>query len=283
MRLISWNTNARTRRVAHLVEFLRKRKPDLIALQEVTPNSVPLFREGFREIGLPFIHDSFESFRNSSLLKGPRRYGVMIASRYPVGLIRRKNFRVPWKEKFLSVSIEGPEISFDLHAAYIPPGSTNGWKKVETLEGIYRGLSRKTKRPRILCGDFNAPQEEYPSGEIVTWAQRIRSDGEAVTRKRFRNGDGARWDAAERNIMAGLGKYDLPDVYRALRGWEARDFSWYPIRKKTKAPGRRFDHIFASDSLNAVRCRYLEAARVNRLSDHSPIEADFSLNDRIHV
>ncbi len=283
MRVISWNTNARSRRVAHLVEFLRKRRPDLIALQEVTLNSVPQFRDGLREIGFPFIHDSFEPFRNPSLLKGPRRYGVMIASGYPARLNRRKVFKVPWKEKVLSVSIEGPEISFDLHAAYIPPGSTNGWKKVETLEGIYGGLARKTKRPRILCGDFNTPQEEYPSGETVTWAQRIRGDGEVVTRKRFRHGAGARWDAAERNVMAGLGKYDLADVYRTLHGWESRDFSWYPIRKKTKAPGRRFDHIFASDSLNAVGCRYLADARMNGLSDHSPIEADFSLDNRTHL
>lgn len=277
MRVISWNINARVRSVADQVEFLHHRKPDVIALQEVIANNATLFRESFREIGFRFVHDSFEQFQNPLSLKGPRRYGVMVASRYPARLNRRNGIRVPWKEKLISISIDGPEISFDLHNAYVPPGSTNGWTKAETLEGIYEGLSRKTRRPRILCGDFNTPQEEFPTGEIVTWAQWVRANGEVVMRKRFRNGDGERWDAAERNIMTGLGKHDLPDVYRMLHGWEARGFSWYPIRKKAEVPGRRFDHVFASRLLKAARCRYLGDARLNGLSDHSPIEVDFSI------
>ena len=35
---------------------------------------------------------------------------------------------------------------------------------------------------------------EFSTGGIVTWAQRIRETGEVALRKRFRNGDGARWD-----------------------------------------------------------------------------------------
>jgi len=275
MRVISWNTNARSRRVVDQIEYLQNRRPDVIALQEVTAKSISLFRTGFQKIGFQFIHDSFELFRNPSLSKGSRRYGVMIASKYPAKLARRNLLHVPWKEKVLSASIECPEVSFDLHATYIPPGSSNGWKKVEILEGIHEGLSKHTRRPRILCGDFNSPQEEFPTGEVVTWAQRIRIDGKVTLRKRFRNGDGARWDAAERNILTGLKKYDLSDVYRTLRGWEAQDFSWYPIRKNKKVAGRRFDHIFASNSLKAVRCCYLADARQNGLSDHSPIETDF--------
>ncbi|MBT3352636.1 MAG: hypothetical protein HOC91_05755 [Nitrospinaceae bacterium] len=277
MRVISWNTNARSRQVARQVEYLKSRVPDVIALQEVTPSGAPELRSSLKEIGFKFVHDSFELFRNPSQLKGARRLGTLIASKYPARLIRRKIFQIPWKEKLISVSIKAPEISFDLHNTYIPSGASHGWKKVETLEGIYRGLAKKTRRPRILCGDFNAPQVEYPTGEVVTWAQWIRASGEVVLRKQFRHGDGARWDAAERNIMTGLGKFDLLDVYRTLCGWEAQGFSWYPIRKKIKVQGRRFDHIFASRSLNVARCRYLDEARLASLSDHAPIEADFSL------
>ncbi len=277
MRVISWNTNARSRRVDEQVAFLRKRRLDLIALQEVTLKSAPLFRAQLRECGFEFAYDSFELFRNPSELKGPRRYGVMIASKYPARLIRRKMFSVPWKEKILSVTVDTPDVSFDFHTTYVPPGSSNGWIKVETLEGIYEGFSGRVERPRILCGDFNIPQMEFSTGEIVTWAQRIRENGEVVLRKRFRHGDGARWDAAERNIMTRLAEYDLPDVYRLLRGWKARGASWYPIRKKGTVVGRRFDHIFASNSLNASGCRYIDNARRNGLSDHSPVVAEFEL------
>lgn len=31
--------------------------------------------------------------------------------------------------------------------------------------------------PRILCGDFNTPQDELPSGDIVTWEQHRRRYG----------------------------------------------------------------------------------------------------------
>jgi len=39
--------------------------------------------------------------------------------------------------------------------------------------------------------------------------------------------------------------------------------------------GRRFDHVFASRDLNAVRCQYLHSLREAGLSDHSAIEVDF--------
>ena len=212
MRVISWNTNARSRSVDGQAEFLRKRRPDIIALQEVTLKSAPLFRAELREFGFGYAYDSFRPFRNSSELKGVRRYGVMIASKYPARVIRRKIFSVPWKEKILSVTVDAPGFSFEFHTTYVPPGSSNGWIKVETLEGIYAGLSGRAGRPRILCGDFNIPQMEFSTGGIVTWAQRIRETGEVALRKRFRNGDGARWDAAERNIITRLAEYGLPDV-----------------------------------------------------------------------
>ena len=76
---------------------------------------------------------------------------------------------------------------------------------------------------------------------------------------------------------AHLSKFDLPDVYRTLNGWDAQGYSWVPIRREKKYKGRRFDHVFASSSLNAVACRYISEAREQGLSDHSPIEADFDI------
>ncbi len=58
----------------------------------------------------------------------------------------------------------------ELHAAYIPPGSSHGWLKIDTLEGIFRRLAQPSTRPRILCGDFNTPQAERADGRIITWA-----------------------------------------------------------------------------------------------------------------
>ena len=39
--------------------------------------------------------------------------------------------------------------------------------------------------------------------------------------------------------------------------------------------GRRFDHIFASESLGAVGCHFVHSVREDGLSDHSVILKDF--------
>jgi hypothetical protein len=60
-----------------------------------------------------------------------------------------------------------------MHTTHIPPGVTNGWTKIEMLAGVYRELAHPSVIPRMLCGDFNTPQLELPTGEVMTWGQRI--------------------------------------------------------------------------------------------------------------
>jgi hypothetical protein len=51
----------------------------------------------------------------------------------------------------------------------LPDGRPYHQIKLELLAGVYRTLSCYTNRLRILCADFNTPQEEMPGGEIITW------------------------------------------------------------------------------------------------------------------
>lgn len=147
------------------------------------------------------------------------------------------------------------------------------------LEGLYAGLAIPSTTPRILCGDFNTPQLELPTGEVVTWGQRITAKGMAVIRKHIRGGEGVRWDRGERQILQGLAAYDLHDVFRRLNGYETPKCSWYPLRKdplqQLRLIGRRFDHAFASASLNPLLCTYLQMFRESGLSDHAALEAVF--------
>lgn len=275
LRLISWNVAHRDA-CHHQVKALTSREPDIVALQEITAKTAPVLGERLREAGLRFWKDSFQLAPNHAVLTGPRRYGELIASRWPVATLPPREFGIPWPERVLSVVIETPlwgDIEF--HNTYVPQGAGNGWIKVRTLEGIYRRLARNTRRPRVLCGDFNAPQEERLNGEIVTWGQDITSDGRVVLWKSWRGGRGKRWDRAERNILDGLRDFDLRDIYRLLNGYRAEDFSWYDV-KKARKKGRRFDHIFASVGLNSIECSYLHSFREKRLSDHSAMEARFA-------
>ena len=160
-----------------------------------------------------------------------------------------------------------------LHTVHVPPGSSNGWVKVEVLEAIYAGLARLHESPQVLCGDFNTPQLELPSGEVVTWAQRMTETGPRL-RGRFRGGDGARWDAAERRVLVGLSDFGLVDVFRYMHGYEREAASWVHMRKGRESP-RRFDHVFTSKELTTRSCEYLDGPRQQGLSDHAPLEVEF--------
>ena len=94
-----------------------------------------------------------------------------------------------WAEKSLSAVVGVGDAEVEVHSVHVPPGSTNGWIKVEVLDGIARGLSLPSSRYRLLCGDFIAPQHETRTGEIVTCAQRINGS-KLVLREQFWGGAG---------------------------------------------------------------------------------------------
>jgi exonuclease III len=273
IRVISWNINGRKKKAPAQILALRDRLPDIIALQEVKITTGSLLEMELCKIGLRHCTNSFSLATDLSLLVGRRQYGELIASRWPLRPRPFKAFPVPWTERVLSAVIESPSGEIEIHTVHIPPGTSNGWTKIEMFEGIYQQLACASERSRILCGDFNSPQSELSDGEIVTWGEH-KVDGKFLCWECWRGGTGERWDRGERNVLHGQADFDLPDVYRALHGYGREDFTWY-WKGKGRHVGRRFDHVFASCRLNPVRCEYLHSLREAGLSDHSPIEVDF--------
>jgi len=271
LKLISWNLAGRVQRVVAQCAYLANRKTDIVAFQEVSKRTLPILHKLLAAQGLKYITDSFALRSYPSRLKGPRRYGEIIATRWPIHHFKRQVFDPPWPERILSAVIDTPYGRIDLHTAHVPVGSNHGWKKIRTLEAIYDGLSIKSKHLRILCGDFNTPQEERDDGRIITWAERENRKGNIV----FIPSRGVRWDQGERRVLSGLKNFNLPDVFRHLHKYKVKQFSWVSRKR-----GRRYDHVFASIELNPIECRYLHFARKNGLSDHSPIEACFQPNLR---
>jgi exonuclease III len=222
------------------------------------------------------VVDSFDLAPNLSLLTGKRRYGQLIASRFPLRPLAPDEFNIPWPERVLSAAVSTVTGELELHTTHIPPGSSNGWIKIYTLEGIHQRLAHPSDIPRILCGDFNSPQLETTDGRVVVWGERVLNKGKIKTRQHIRGASGQRWVDGERNVIEGLTKFDLTDIFRQLNGYHAQDFSWY-VNHGRKSTGRRFDHIFASLQLRPTRCHYLHEFRNHALSDHSAIEAWFDL------
>ena len=176
VKLISWNTNAR-RPVQRQARAVLSRLPDIVALQEVTAGSVAAWTEALRAGGLH--HARATVSEASAPRRGPHAYGVLIAGRYPLLDPTSVAFPAPgWNEKVLTVLLDTPIGELAMHTVHVPNGSANGWAKVEVLEAVYAGVSDRCRdRHTVLCGDFNTPQCERPSGEMVTWAQRLDAAG----------------------------------------------------------------------------------------------------------
>ncbi|HMK47143.1 MAG TPA: endonuclease/exonuclease/phosphatase family protein [Methanocella sp.] len=268
MRLISWNVNGGySGRMTAQVEQLKSLESDIIALQEVTARTAPVYRDCLKNEGYHSIIDSFQPVKYMTRLRS-NSFGELIASRWPI-ISSPIRFDVPWPEKILSCFIIGPWGDILVHTAHIPSGGRDDIRKIETLEGIYKALAYAAQYPRILCGDFSTPQEELPDGRIITWGQKKKRTGEVVLQKFW----GQRWDTGERNILEGLGKFDLVDVYRRLNSSRPE----YSIYEKTdgRRIGRRYDHILSSESLNPVECRYLHYLREQKLSNHAAMLVEF--------
>lgn len=272
MRLISWNIAGRVKKLPEQINALATRKPDVVALQEVTKSNGPLLRGMLNEIGLTHIADTV-----AEAIKHKRRYAVLIAGRWPFRPLPAADFNIPWPERLLSVVINSPWQEIELHTTYVPTGATKAGSgiKLETLEGIFARLACRARFPRILCGDFNIPQAETPTGQLITFGQTIKETGQVTTKRTLHQISGQRWDRAERLILTDLAHFDLADTYRALNGYQAQASSWY-AKNRGRHFGFRLDHVFAGQALNPIRCVYLHTFRQAGLSDHAPIEVDFA-------
>ena len=247
------------------------RNPNIIAFQEITLESSKTIKK-ILSSSYKNIVDSFELISDKSLLKGPRRLGVLIATNYDLKLRSQNEFEIPWRERILAADIITPNETIEFYNAYIPPGSSNRWKKIETLEGLYKGLAKHTEKKRILCGDFNTPQDELLKYGVCTFAQKINKKGVPKLKKIFRGGSGNRWDQGERNILEGLKKFNLSDAYRRIHSIPKKGYSFVFERRGKIVAKRRFDHFFLSKELEIKSVEYLHKYREDGLSDHSPLE-----------
>ena len=182
---------------------------------------------------------------------------------------------MPYAETAITVELATPAGPLRVHNVHIPNGRSHKWKKIESFEGIHRGLSEDPRGAQILCGDFNSPQREFPSGVVATFGQRILP-GEIIVSERKRAEPPDRWALGERSVILGLEEFGFFDAFRSLHGYENDAYSWV-LRRKGKISRRRFDHIFASESLRPSSCRYIHGWRRLGLSDHSAIEAEFAI------
>jgi exonuclease III len=243
---------------------LAGRAPTIVALQEVTRQTLPLWERAFALMGLPHVRSSLAAGYRP--VAAPRSTGVLIASRGPLGNVEDP-LSVPWPEKALCLAAQiGPK-SVEIFCVHVP-NAANGGVKPETLRAIRRGVEMARAAPRIVCGDLNTPRRELATGEVVSFAR--------DRYKRLRPDRGPEWDDAELGVVPGLRDVGYRDVYREQHGYGRAEPSWTWKRIAGHQGGWRLDHVFASPQLRTISCFYHHAWRDDGLSDHSALEAEFA-------
>ena len=255
MRLITWNVAKRVSVVAAQAAALAERSPDVVALQEVTARSWPLWQVALETIGLSYAACSLDEADAARQPISRRRGGVVIASRRPLGSVDQ--LPVPWRESTLAAEIDGVVV----HTAHVP-NAGNGWVKPDTLAALRAGLA-DTDGPRVLCGDLNTPRREKPDGTVISFAR--------DTNERLRPERGERWDSGELGVVPGLRELGFADAFRAVHGYGSKEPSWV----WRHGGGWRLDHVFAA-GLEVLGSTYHHAWRDDGLSDHSALEADLT-------
>lgn len=270
IRVITWNVARRRSGLVEQATALSEREPSIVALQEVTRQTLPLWRRAFGLMGLEYVRSSLEHADGTGASTARRRTAVLLAARIPLDEVPH-GVSVPWPETVLWVTARTAMGTIEIVCAHVP-NAANGAIKPDTLAAIRRDLAAAGARPRVVCGDFNTPRRELATGEVISFARdrygRLRPDR------------GAEWDSAELGVVPGLRDLGYCDAYRSLHGYGRREPSWTWRRIAGHEGGWRLDHIFASSELEAVSCTYHHAWRERGLSDHSPLEADLTWSVR---
>ena len=264
LRVITWNVARRSSRLAEQAAALAARDPDVVALQEVTDRTLPLWRAVLERIGLPHIRASLDTADPHRAPASRRRTGVLLGSGAALG-DPSATLPVPWAETAvaaMAVTALGP---VEIHCLHVP-NAANGWVKPRTLRAVRAGLDAAPPAARVVCGDLNTPRRELESGEVVSFARDSRG--------RVREERGRDWDEAELGVVPGLRELGYRDAYRSLHGYGSREPSWTWRRISGHDGGWRLDHLFTSAELEPAACAYHHAWRDEGLSDHSALEVD---------
>lgn len=250
MRLVSWNVAGRRARLPEQVAAVTGCAPDLVCLQEVTVNSLPLWREALTAAGL--VH-TLTPLDDGPPPK-PRRLAVLTAAREP--LERVPVVGLPWPERAVHVRL--PEAGFELVNVHSPISPSPELAKVLTHEALFEHLKGRTRI--VLAGDLNTPRRNLEDGTVLTFAHESNGD--------LRPERGERWVAAERALVHTLrAEYGWRDPFLDSGGAE-RTWTF-----KGDRGGWRLDHVLVRD-VPVHAHAYAHEWRLGGLSDHSALVVD---------
>lgn len=253
MKIATWNVNSLRVRLPHVLDWLERESPDVLALQETKTEDAKF----------PLAELAAAGYQ--AVFSGQKTYnGVAVLSRVPAvdTLTDLPGLDDP-QRRILAVTIDGCRI-VDL---YVPNGSAVGSDKyaykLDWLGRVRDWLRIERERfPRlVVLGDFNIAPEDRDVHDPEAWREKILCS------------------TPEREAFQGLLALGLEDMFRRFEQPE-RSFTWWDYRMNgfRRNLGLRIDHILASPALaeNGRSCRVdIEPRKLERPSDHAPVVAEF--------
>lgn len=255
-RIATWNVNSLRVRLPHLLDWLARTAPDIVALQEIklTDEQCPVAE--LNAAGYRVLVSGQKSYNGVALLA--REEGREVVTDLP-GLDDPQR-------RVLGATF-GPLRVLNL---YVPNGQEVGSDKfaykLAWLEHLrdYLRVQLAEHRLLVVLGDFNIAHEARDVHDPAAWEGRVL------------------FSAPERMAFAGLLDLGLVDTFR-LFAQPDRSFSWWDYRLHAfkRNLGLRIDHILASRELAPLvrNCAVDKAPRaLERPSDHAPVVVDIELS-----
>jgi len=254
-RIATWNVNSLRVRLPHVLQWLDKEKPDVLALQETktTDENFPI--EEIRDVGYEVIYAGQKTYNGVASLSKRKMSNPIISL---------PDFDDPQRRVLCSTIDDIIVLNL-----YVPNGSEVGSDKYEYkltwfehLQSFVESLLSKYNKV-ILLGDFNIAPEDRDVHEPLKW------EGKVLVSE------------PERDNFRRLLATGLKDSFR-LFDQDENSYSWWDYRAAAfrRNRGLRIDHILASTTLaeKCFKCYIDKTPRtLERPSDHTPVVAEFDI------
>ena len=253
MKIATWNVNSLRVRLPHVLAWLAKEQPSVLAVQETKTVDADFPAAALLEAGY------------HSVFSGQKTYnGVALLSNCPMGDVITDLPNLQDPQRRILAGTFGDVRVIDL---YVPNGSEMGSDKyaykLDWLAKVQAFIADElTRHPRlVVLGDFNIAPEDRDVYDPEAWRDKILCS------------------VAERDAFQGWLALGLSDAFRLFEQEES-SFSWWDYRAAgfRRNLGLRIDHILVSPALRdeCRSCRIdKEPRKLERPSDHTPVIAEF--------
>lgn len=256
LKIATWNVNSLRTRLEHVLKWLQKERPHILALQEI-------------KLLDQFPHEALGAEGYTAVYVGQKAYnGVAVLSRSPFEeaeqVVELPGDPSDEAKRLLAVTVGGIRVV----NVYVPNGAVLGDPKfdykLKWLSRLQAWLKMELQRfPKlVLLGDFNIAPDNLDVHDPDKWQDSVLVRPEV------------------RQVFQNLIQLGLTDPLRLFQPDE-KIFSWWDYRLAAfqRNWGLRIDHVLVSDALKASCVDGyvdLQPRGWVKPSDHAPVVVNFS-------